>query len=65
MNPPVIPSGVEGSGGPGGTRLEPPDRPDPSTDAPDDIRWRRLYAFVILFLALQVVLYYAFTKAFE
>ena len=27
--------------------------------------WRRLYAFVLLFLAAQVALYYFFTKAFE
>lgn len=27
--------------------------------------WRRLYAFVIFFLALQVLLYYLFTKAVE
>ena len=27
--------------------------------------WPRLYATVILFLVLQVILYYAFTKAFE
>lgn len=27
--------------------------------------WTRLYVFVILFLALQVLLYYVFTKAFE
>jgi hypothetical protein len=57
-SPRVIPSEVEGS---------PASRPegDPSTDARDDTRWRNLYAFVIFFLALQVLFYYLFTKAFE
>jgi hypothetical protein len=27
--------------------------------------WPRLYAAVLLFLALQVIVFYAFTKAFE
>jgi len=27
--------------------------------------WPRLYAAVLLFLAIQVVLFYVFTKAFE
>ena len=27
--------------------------------------WRRLYAFVVIWLAIQVVIFYAFTKAFE
>lgn len=27
--------------------------------------WTRLYVTVILFLVLQVILFYAFTKAFE
>ena len=27
--------------------------------------WRNLYAFVILFLAAEVALFYLFTKAFE
>jgi hypothetical protein len=27
--------------------------------------WRNLYAFVIAFLAIQVALYYFFTKAFQ
>ena len=26
--------------------------------------WRRLYTFVLMFLALLIVLFYAFTKAF-
>jgi hypothetical protein len=59
MSKRVTPSEVEGS---------PAGRPegDLSTDARDDTRkWRALYAFVILFLAFQVILYYVFTKAFE
>ena len=31
----------------------------------DPKTWRRLYAAVLIFLAVQIVLYYAFTKAFE
>lgn len=27
--------------------------------------WPRLYAAVLIFLALQVIIYYAFTKAFQ
>jgi hypothetical protein len=27
--------------------------------------WRKLYAAVLIFLAAQIVIYYAFTKAFE
>lgn len=27
--------------------------------------WRRLYTYVLLFLAAQIVVFYAFTKAFE
>ena len=27
--------------------------------------WNRLYAAVLIFLALQIVIFYAFTKAFE
>jgi hypothetical protein len=27
--------------------------------------WRRLYTYVLLFLAAQVLVFYAFTKAFE
>ena len=27
--------------------------------------WRRLYTAVLLFLVLQVIVFYAFTKAFE
>jgi len=27
--------------------------------------WPRLYSAVLLFLALQIVLFYAFTKAFQ
>ncbi len=27
--------------------------------------WRRLYAIVLAFLALQIVIFYVFTKAFE
>jgi hypothetical protein len=27
--------------------------------------WNRLYAAVLIFLALQIVVFYAFTKAFE
>ena len=55
--PPVIPGEVEGTGR--------ANRPDPSTPARDDINWTRLYIFVIVWLAVQVVAFYAFTKAFE
>ena len=58
--PPVIPGEVEGSGG-----AAAPSRPGPSTPARDDINWTRLYIFVIVWLAVQVVAFYAFTKAFE
>lgn len=27
--------------------------------------WKRLYAAVLIFLALQIVIFYAFTKAFQ
>lgn len=27
--------------------------------------WRRLYTYVLLFLAAQVIVFYIFTKAFE
>ena len=27
--------------------------------------WSRLYAAVLIFLAIQIVVFYAFTKAFE
>lgn len=38
----------------------------PPTEPPPIGRsWRRLYTFVLLFLAAQVVVFYAFTKAFE
>ena len=58
MNNRVIPSEVEGSpsaqsGG------------DPSTDARDDTNWRRLYAIVLIWLAVQILIFYAFTKAFQ
>ena len=32
---------------------------------PNEPNWRRLYTAVLLFLALQVALFYWFTKAFE
>jgi len=28
-------------------------------------RWPRLYTFVLSFLALEIILFYAFTKAFQ
>ena len=35
------------------------------TPPPIGKTWRRLYAAVLLFLALQVIVFYAFTKAFQ
>ena len=29
------------------------------------LTWARLYAAVLIFLGLQILLYYAFTKAFQ
>jgi hypothetical protein len=40
----------------------PADREDPP---PIGRTWRRLYAAVILFLALQIVVYWIFTRAFR
>ena len=45
--------------------IDMPDSQTPEPHPPIGRTWRRLYAFVILFLAFQVVVFYLFTKAFE
>lgn len=37
----------------------------PETPPPIGRTWTRLYAAVLLFLALLIVLFYAFTRAFQ
>jgi hypothetical protein len=32
---------------------------------PNEPKWPRLYAAVLLFLALQIAVFYAFTKSFQ
>ena len=46
------------------------DHPDRPTAGPPDRppiakTWPRLYALVLIWLAVQVAIYYAFTRAFE
>ncbi len=45
----------------------PPVRPQPDGEEPPPVlgSWKRLYAAVLLFLAAQVVLYWALTRAFR
>jgi hypothetical protein len=40
--------------------LDDPDDPPPILGT-----WPRLYSFVLLFLAVQIALFYAFTRAFS
>lgn len=40
--------------------------PQPEEDRPPIFRtWRRLYAVVVAYLALLILLFYAFTKAYQ
>jgi hypothetical protein len=48
----------------GNDRGEPLPTPDNEQPTTDNVRWRLLYAAVITELAILILIFYAFTKAF-